>query len=513
LRLQRSLTAPPLVFSQSNPRNDALRETLSRRRPGGRKGILTRDIKPSLWVGTRGTLSSAAAYALPHFGRKRRGECELNARLNFREVMTMGRDGASVGIDWEVPPEKYDSSLCRRKTSEERQSEILEGPIRKPVVLILHGINNDASFGYVRSLMRACTDRGWIAAGYNFRGCGGVPLTTPRGYTGSYTGDIRDAVQQICDRTASPSVPVFLVGNSLGANLITKYLGEEGYSGTLPPNVAGGVSLGNPLHIHSGNMSFPWAQVLGLGVRKSLFLTRDKWSQMTCRNFRAAFLKALLVCQTIGSVDDTLAPYLIRNDPVYPFAVTVGYPDAGEQYWDDASSYKYVQHVSVPLLKVTAQDDFLVYGSSLRKMSHCLECPNVTVVKTRCGGHLGWQESPPEEQREGEGRGFGTSSWADAAAADFIEAIIESRRKSDKEEEAIKKAREEEVEAEVAAARRRRKEEEREGGGRGDDDDDDDAGNAHMERRSTSEREGYIAARVAAAAAARREADEIRSRL
>jgi len=84
--------------------------------------------------------------------------------------------------------------------------------------------------------------------------------------------------------------------------------------------------------------------------------------------------------------------------------------------------------VSVPLLKITARDDFLVFGQFARKLNHCLENPNVLVVKTRCGGHLGWQESPP--QKEGGSSsllGGKSGSWSDAAVADFIEALLQIR--------------------------------------------------------------------------------------
>jgi hypothetical protein len=47
------------------------------------------------------------------------------------------------------------------------------------------------------------------------------------------------------------------------------------------------------------------------------------------------------------------------------------------------------------------------------------------VVETRCGGHLGWQEAPPDGT-------FGSStSWSDVATTDFIAAIIETRREKD----------------------------------------------------------------------------------
>eukprot|EP00957_Ditylum_brightwellii_P151835 11561690-Ditylum_brightwellii.AAC.1 len=167
----------------------------------------------------------------------------------------MAGDGAQIAIDWEIPSNlisPHPSSLHTRITKQERIQSVLYGPITSPVVLILHGINNDASFGYIRSLMRACTDRGWIAAGMNFRGMGGMKLHTPRGYNGAYTGDLRCIVHKITSRmknntsnnshhneSSLPPTPLFLVGNSLGANIMAKYLGEEGMSNTLPINVAG----------------------------------------------------------------------------------------------------------------------------------------------------------------------------------------------------------------------------------------------------------------------------------
>jgi predicted alpha/beta-fold hydrolase len=330
----------------------------------------------------------------------------------------MRQDGATIALDWELPPPDIYS-----KSAKERKERVLNGPIQQPVVLILHGINNDSSFGYVRSLMRECSNRGWIAVGMNFRGCGGAPVTTPRGYTGAYTGDIRGVVQSISARL-DDDVPLFLVGNSLGANLITKYLGEEGLSGTLPKCVAGGISLGNPLHIHSKNIAFPWGYMLSLGARKGVLENLRKFLPMLMKSpqYRTAVRRALLA-STIGEFDEAMAPVFIRNEPTHPFTFKIGYKN-GEAYWHDASSYRVIGHVPVPLLLLTSQDDFLVYKGSTAKMTYSLSNPNVMVVKTKCGGHLGWHESPPDT---GNMFGFGTS-WADTATADFIEAILDSRK-------------------------------------------------------------------------------------
>ena len=123
-------------------------------------------------------MSSAAAYLLG-------GPPDSDLHVRFREQMHIPVDGAVIAVEWELP--FLDNSAA---TEEERKREILVGTIRQPVVLVLHGLNNHADFGYVRSMMRTCVARGWVAAGMNMRGCGGADFKTPRGYNGAYTGKV-----------------------------------------------------------------------------------------------------------------------------------------------------------------------------------------------------------------------------------------------------------------------------------------------------------------------------------
>jgi predicted alpha/beta-fold hydrolase len=280
-----------------------------------------------------------------------------------------------------------------------------------------------------------------------------VKNATPRGYNAGYTGDLRGVVQQIQHRLKRKEEgkskrnqfnntvmddhddddmyiggPIFLLGYSLGANIITKYLGEESLHGTLPKSIGGGAAMGNPLHINSGSIRFPWNMVLGAGVKKSILQNFSTYKRHHDPGFQSCFTKALF-SSTIGELDDTVAPYIIRNDSHPPYTPRIGFKD-GKEYWWDSSSHRYVAHVSVPLLKISAQDDFLVFGQFARKMNHCMENPNVLVVKTRCGGHLGWQESPPPSKngkRTVSSLLRGSGSWSDVAVADFIEAVMQLR--------------------------------------------------------------------------------------
>jgi predicted alpha/beta-fold hydrolase len=340
----------------------------------------------------------------------------------------MALDGATLALDWEMTA-KQQREVLSKKTHKNPKEYVLKGPIVQPVILILHGINNDSNAAYIRALQRTMTDRGYVAVGMNFRGCGGVPLSTPRGYNGAFTGDLRCVVQSIQARLA-PNVPIFLVGHSLGANLVAKYLGEEGLSGTLPLCVAGGACLGNPLEIHSkNNMHTPWKQLLAWGVKLDMALQwRTLRKTLMYPEFRRAYWKTLKASH-IHEIDEALCPVTLRNDPYYPFAARIGYRN-GEEYWDDASSYRFIKHISVPLFKIIAGDDKVVYHSFQRKLTHNILNPNIMSVETKCGGHLGWQESPPRDSNTSGSSILGGvgPSWAGRATADFIDAVMQTRR-------------------------------------------------------------------------------------
>lgn len=72
---------------------------------------------------------------------------------------------------------------------------------------------------------------GYRAAVINFRGCAGVPLTSPRLYSAACTDDL--ACGALFVSKMFPKAKLVGIGFSLGANVITKYLGEEGVNSRL----------------------------------------------------------------------------------------------------------------------------------------------------------------------------------------------------------------------------------------------------------------------------------------
>ena len=258
--LQTQLSREPRLYGQiyDGPMKDIYHQMAT-----SYDSILHKPFRPRLFIGTRAAVASTAAYVFP-------GPTKEN--IEFREFLQMTLDGATVAIDWELPGVNTTDSS---DDADAMITNIKEGPITKPIVLVVHGMNNHSNYGYVRSMKRACCRRGWIAAGVNMRGCGGIALTTPRTYNGAYTADIRCVVQRLSARLA-PNTPIFLVGNSLSASIVCKYLGEEGLCGTLPMCVAGGAALGNPMWMRTTSLDF-LSPVLAIGQKKVLL---ENWATL-----------------------------------------------------------------------------------------------------------------------------------------------------------------------------------------------------------------------------------------
>jgi predicted alpha/beta-fold hydrolase len=478
---QKKLTKIPLVMGQIPPGSqmESICNKLQTSNGKGEHeklgGVLNRPIVPSLFVGTNGQLASAAAYLSSG------PSSSVPFVVRFSETLVSSYDGAEILLDWEVPNHQHSNNNNNKNSKERgrekkednkaaatfRKTAILSGTISHPTILILHGINNSSQYGYIKSLQRTMTDRGWNAVAMNFRGCAKdnkhqglrnnipIPMTTPRSYTASYTGDLRSIIHQLTGRMTDhnnnrhqkhPRPSLFLVGNSLGANLVTKYLGEEGLAGTLPRNVVGGVSLGNPFRFRADHIhTLPFGAMMGAARKANYFFQRKAMAMSMpgttneTNNNNTVHSDPRTI--TLASLDRVLAPTMIRTVSHPPYETKIGYgheksgnsnisndassDSAADAYWADSCCYKQGRHVSVPLLHIIARDDNLCYKSATNFMGYSLQNPNVVVVQTRTGGHLGWWHTPSSASSTSSSF-WGLNSWADGATADFIQAVMES---------------------------------------------------------------------------------------
>ena len=96
-----------------------------------------------------------------------------------------------------------------------------------------------------------------------------ITIQTPKSYNGSDTGDIRAAVRHILQK--ENSTLLFGIGYSLGANLLTKWIGEEGKDCPL----LAAVSVSNPFDFNAATHHWQgWRFHHLLGKHLTRFLKR-----------------------------------------------------------------------------------------------------------------------------------------------------------------------------------------------------------------------------------------------
>ena len=162
-------------------------------------------------------------------------------------------DSGCVALDW-----LHDSNEQTYKTKVDRLDEkerckVEESVKSKPIVVMLPGLAGGSNDAYVRHFVLSAAKKGFTPVVFNARGCAESPVTTPKFYSASYTGDLRFVINTL--RLRFPDSMLFAVGWSLGANILINYLAEEGDKCC----VTAAASIGNPFNLEmcSKNLERP----------------------------------------------------------------------------------------------------------------------------------------------------------------------------------------------------------------------------------------------------------------
>eukprot|EP00667_Euglena_gracilis_P009015 EG_transcript_9148 len=285
-------------------------------------------------------------------------------------------DGGTVALDWTC-------DLDRVKAASQGG---------KPIVVILHGVTGGSAETYVSHLAEEIDARGWVAVVFNQRGCGASELTSSRMYCLAASWACADVLAHL--RSSWPESPLLAVGFSLGANVLTKYVGEAGPQALLRAAVA----VGNPLDTQR------CGRLLDTG------LSRLVYSKRICNNLKkyvrrhsqwlggVVDLNVMETCETTRDFDDKLTA------PAFGFA-------GAEDYYRRSASVQFLGTVAVPLLCVNSKDDPIAPGDPRYAQRASDE---VAFAITQRGGHLAWVE----------GAWPMGPNWADRLVVQFFEKIL-----------------------------------------------------------------------------------------
>jgi len=244
-----------------------------------------------------------------------------------------------------------------------------DSPPRGEIILV-HGLEGSSAGGYARSMSYAALEAGYATHRFNMRSCGGTENLALTNYHSGQTSDLLHVVQE---RRQKSNLPIYLVGFSLGGNVVLKLTGELRDDARGFITAVCGVST--PIDLKACSMA--------LGKRENFiyeqrFLSRLR-ERVRLRHKQAPetySLEPLKKIRTIYDFDD------LYTGPLF------GFGDA-DNYYATQSSKEFLGRIRIPALLVQAKDDplipFSVYDHPAFRENPCL-----TLIAVEHGGHLGF---------------------------------------------------------------------------------------------------------------------------
>ncbi len=237
-------------------------------------------------------------------------------------------------------------------------------------LVLVHGLESSSEAGYMRSMAQSALEAGFAVHRMNLRTCGGTEHLCRTMYHAGLTGDLRHILEQL---SAGGRGPAFVVGYSLGGNLVLKLAGElEGEGRRL---MAGVCAVCAPIDLA--------ACARRLGQRRNRIYERRFLAKMRGRiEKRSRMFPELYSVRKLNGI----ASLWEFDDRIT--APAFGFPGA-EGYYGTQSAILFLDRIRVPALAVPAQDDplipFHVYRHPAFVRNRALQLEAV-----EHGGHLGF---------------------------------------------------------------------------------------------------------------------------
>lgn len=268
----------------------------------------------------------------------------LNANPIYKREQITLPDGDYIDLDWS----NFKSS--------------------KALALILHGLEGSSSSHYVRGLVQSLALVAIPSVVMHLRGCGGEPNLLTRSYHAGDIDDIYNVIAILKERF--PKTPLFVVGYSLGGNILLNYLGRSNETQSVQAAVAVSVPL---LLDHC-------ARRLEKGFSRvyQYYLVRQM-RHSTKRKARTVNLPL-----DLNHLQQLKTFYEFDN---YVTAPLHGFEDVNH-YYHQCSSRQFLANIQVPTLIIHARDDPFTSENVIPESNELSQ--SVQFELSEHGGHCGF---------------------------------------------------------------------------------------------------------------------------
>jgi predicted alpha/beta-fold hydrolase len=240
----------------------------------------------------------------------------------------------------------------------------------KKVVVLLHGLEGDAQRHYITGSAKRLNNNVFDACAVNFRGCSGEKNRLYRSYHSGATEDLIAVIDYIL--LNKDYEEIYLMGFSLGGNLLLKYLGE---GNNLPACLKAAVAVSVPCDLKDAcDQLLQSKNVLYSKRFKKHLLAKLRLKQVQFPEKISG--DAIKSITTLKDFDD------IYTGPAH------GFKDALD-YYEKCSCKQFLPNISIPSLILNAKNDSFL-GAHCYPYTEARQNTHVHLEVPEFGGHVGF---------------------------------------------------------------------------------------------------------------------------
>ena len=246
--------------------------------------------------------------------------------------------------------------------------DLIENGSRK-IVILCHGLEGSSDSKYIQATAKLLSLNGYSVAAMNYRFCSGEINRQLVTYHSGKTDDLHNVINFVLPNYDS----VYLVGFSLGGNLILKYNGDGLFS--LSPKIKANVAISVPVDLKGSSISLKRFE--NILYRWRFLRTLSKKMHLKHQQFPNELdVAPLKKVKTLTDFDDFFTSKIN------------GFKDA-EDYYLKASSKQFIPNITKPTLLINALDDPFL-SESCFPISEAEENAKFYLITPSNGGHVGF---------------------------------------------------------------------------------------------------------------------------
>ncbi|XP_057973313.1 embryogenesis-associated protein EMB8 isoform X2 [Malania oleifera] len=300
----------------------------------------------------------------PHFQTAFLNFFGMPPAVSYRRQLFHASDGGTIALDWLMSSDVLGAAFRMNNASSKDDTT--------PIVVVIPGLTSDSASAYIKHLAFNTAKHGWNIVISNHRGLGGIAVTSDCFYNAGWTEDAREVIRYL--HNEFPQAPLFAVGTSIGANILVKYLGEDG---DCTP-VAGAAAISSPWDLLIGDR-FIKRRFLQKLYDRALTIGLQGYAQLHQPHYsRLADWEGIKKSRSIRDFDNYAT-------------CLVGKFETVDTYYRRCSSTSFVGNISVPLLCISALDDPVCTREAI-PWDECRANKNIVLATPEHGGHLAFFE-------------------------------------------------------------------------------------------------------------------------